>query len=267
MSAVAPSEPLCINCNYPLAQLPDAKCPECGQVFDLADPSTFNPTGQPIGRLSRFALAAPVWPVILIAGVVLLRHLWFLREPQNAMRGSWIFSWYWTCLLAFVPRLVQLFIRNGVAGAYEHCQFLRKLRSRWPAWPFLLVLVIGASVVANRRLPMEWAFRLSLPALEQLADRALSNPSGVATMAPIDAGWVHIRSIEVYGGSTVMLFTENGGGYFIWAFVRMPGCETDEPSLEGFGSINKSGLEGIRRIRGDWFLLFSEYSLHKVGWS
>lgn len=35
--------PRCARCGYPLAGIAESRCPECGDVFDLANPATFNP--------------------------------------------------------------------------------------------------------------------------------------------------------------------------------------------------------------------------------
>lgn len=250
-----------------MAELPDEGCPKCGAGFSRSDASTFNATGRPIGAIRRFILAAPAWPVLLIAAAVLVKNLWALREPQTATRASWYLGWYFDCLLLFTPRLVQLLARWVVAGEYEHRRFLRKLRSRRPAWPFLLGLIVAASFAAERQLPMAWAFRFSRPALDQLADQALSKPSGIRLMAPVDAGVLHIDSIEIYEGTTVILFTQSSSGYSNWGFVRMPGCDRDELPFEYAGSSKKFAMQRLRRIEGDWFLLFSDYWAHKVGWS
>jgi hypothetical protein len=42
--------PRCAHCGYPLAKLTESRCPECGRIFNLADPATFNPPPVKIER-------------------------------------------------------------------------------------------------------------------------------------------------------------------------------------------------------------------------
>ncbi len=260
MSAVAPSEPLCINCNYPLAQLPDAKCPECGRAFDPADPSTFNPTRQAIGRLSRFALAAPVWPVLLIATVTFPWYFWKLREPHVSCNPPHLFEdvglLLLTCLAVSIPRLLQLVLRLAIRDRFGAAAFLVHLRSRWPAWPFILTLLVIALMTLARQWPLTWAFNLSQPALDALADQALANPSSANTIAATKVGLFRIESVEVRGRQ-VILYTKTTFAWASWGLVRNPGCDKNTSILK----LSDDDFLCLWRIKGDWYVLFPH------GWS
>ncbi len=41
MSKNLPHDAICINCDYPLCNLPEQRCPECGRRFDPTDENSF----------------------------------------------------------------------------------------------------------------------------------------------------------------------------------------------------------------------------------
>lgn len=266
MTTVTPSTPLCIRCNYSLAQLPDAICPECGMKFDFADPSTFNATGRPLGSVSRFLLASPPWPATIITAVVLAFSLWNLREPQTSMIAEWFFGWYFTCTLLLGIRALQLLARRMTVDTLQARPFAKRLRCRWPAWPFLSLAIVLASVAAEHHWPLMWAFTASRSSLDSLAQRALAQPSKTAILAPTSTGILRIDSIEIYDGQVVVIYTATRDGSK-WGFMRIPGCDKDEFPLDYFAPGNKFHMQRARRLSGDWFLLFDAYWAVKVGWS
>jgi hypothetical protein len=63
----------CLKCGYLLRGLPRHECPECGQTFDPADPSTY--------RLSRPIVATRAQVVVLV--LLTLADLSYVRVPMN----------------------------------------------------------------------------------------------------------------------------------------------------------------------------------------
>ena len=51
----------CLGCQYDLANLTEHRCPECGRIFDAADPQTFATEPTQLGWLARVGV------IILIA--------------------------------------------------------------------------------------------------------------------------------------------------------------------------------------------------------
>jgi len=67
----------CKTCHYPLANLAENRCPECGREFDPNDPSTVDlSTMRPGTRVAiRIAIAA-VLLIGLLTGVVAIYVYW-----------------------------------------------------------------------------------------------------------------------------------------------------------------------------------------------
>jgi predicted amidophosphoribosyltransferase len=55
---------LCKSCHYPLKQLTERRCPECGREFDPDDPSTFD---TPRSKQERLAFR-----LLVISGLIYL---------------------------------------------------------------------------------------------------------------------------------------------------------------------------------------------------
>lgn len=114
--------------------------------------------------------------------------------------------------------------------------------------------------------------------MDRLADAALADPANARLLAGRRAGVYRIDRVELIG-NTVVLYTDNSWGEH--AFVRAPGAKSD--NIHGLPSEDKDdprfykdlpkGPNGrtddreARRIRGDWFVLYSVYWLIKDGWS
>jgi hypothetical protein len=61
-----PNQALCLGCNYPLHNLTEPRCPECGVGFDPADAGTMN-LGRPIGAWGRRFIRPVGWPTVVLA--------------------------------------------------------------------------------------------------------------------------------------------------------------------------------------------------------
>ncbi len=258
MSPLAPA--LCIKCNYSLAETAQPRCPECGQGFDPAAPGTINVSGTPIGRLERFALAAPVWPMLVVILLALAWLFWKLRNPHMAVNPPHLFEGVGclvsTCVVICLSRLLQLVARVSFREARGGHAFLKRLRSRWPAWPLILTSLTLAWMALTKGWPLLWALYLSQPSLDALADKAMSNPGTAATLAPVDAGLLRIESVEVRGGQ-VFLYTKTLGPGQRWGLVRDPQLLQDSSSLTLPGERRLDML----RLKGAWYVLFPP------GWS
>src|SRR5438034_832294 len=76
---------LCLDCNYPLRDLPQPRCPECGREFDPADPATMN-MGRSIGPWAYWALGPVRWPVYAIVVAAVIYTAWAARLPVGQTR-------------------------------------------------------------------------------------------------------------------------------------------------------------------------------------
>jgi hypothetical protein len=55
----------CLSCGYPLNQLPEHRCPECGRAFDPANPRTLS-LGYPLKSWQRWLLKPIGWPNVAV---------------------------------------------------------------------------------------------------------------------------------------------------------------------------------------------------------
>lgn len=66
-----PQDAICIGCGYPLRGLPSETCPECGRVFQPADPSSYTRQSEKVHRLSRSALCLLAIPYLLVLALII----------------------------------------------------------------------------------------------------------------------------------------------------------------------------------------------------
>ncbi len=259
---------LCGRCNYALTGLDEQRCPECQQSFDLEDVDTFNATGRPIDPVTRFLIAAPVWPIVLPAVPWLLWHLWALHPPQCAMMATWYHGWTNACAAVVIARLAQLGVRYLAAEQFGHRAYLRRLRSQTPAWLLLGVILSAATIAARERWPMRLAFAISQTELEELADRALTLGAGAKGLAPATAGVFEVSTVFVPEDGAVILYTYEGvkpPGQ--WGFARMPNRPDHIRDMNPRRNERPFDLLDARRITGDWYVLYNAYWAVKDGWS
>lgn len=263
------TNPLCMHCNCPLFGGQHFRCPKCGSSYDITDANTFNTTGIPINFLDRYILAAPPWPIIIIAIIVIVWRLWLMRDPWIAMQGTWIYGWYfWTGLIIIGLRGIQLLLRPTVKLKYGCSLFIRKMRSKYPAWPFLGALIVSSSWVAERHLQVNLAFYLSEPDLNKLANQAIANSLNINSIAPTKSGMYIIKDIEVYTNKHVFLYTAKGE-IGAWGFARLPDIDMKCFNYGEYDNkfISPNHKTIVRRIRGDWYVVYDEYYYYKKAWS
>src|SRR5688572_27179689 len=71
----------CVDCNYPLNDLPGLRCPECGREFDPSDAATFN-AGRPLTWLDR-KLLAPIGPGTFVTVALLCAAMLYLSLSSD----------------------------------------------------------------------------------------------------------------------------------------------------------------------------------------
>ena len=80
----------CLECDYELINLEEARCPECGRAFDASDPTTFKTEAVVArGRSRGISTASVVGGAALGVGASLLIPIepTFLRATVGAVAG------------------------------------------------------------------------------------------------------------------------------------------------------------------------------------
>lgn len=152
----ATQRPTCLTCRYPLTDLKENRCPECGRAFDPNNPSTFGPRGPVWRRLASFA--PPRWLTILHAAIVLaLFTLMSLGPPDVPLSDQWVVP-----VLAIAVGTILFwcipFIAHVIALAAPRFWSIPHPKSRWrwiavPATFATCFIVLQSGVVWQ----MRWA--------------------------------------------------------------------------------------------------------------
>ena len=68
----------CLSCDYNLKGASNGRCPECGRIFDAADPRTFQPMSRGLtGRLIVvFGDSLGAITVFLLGVLIIVRFWW-----------------------------------------------------------------------------------------------------------------------------------------------------------------------------------------------
>jgi hypothetical protein len=154
----------CAACDYPLADLPENRCPECNRPFDPFDPATMNMTGRPYTAWQRRLLAPPTW-IWLLAGVgVTLWHLWFTAlddgvKLQARVAEVWAFLGAATLAL-YIGHWRTIRKLRPPPDLYRN-----RIRSFW-ALPLLFGIAVALSYTS---LPFQAVFWISRPFLDTMA--------------------------------------------------------------------------------------------------
>jgi hypothetical protein len=166
-----PIHALCLHCNYSLRQLTVARCPECGQSFDPADPLTMRDPTQPGGfelwaRRRATRVGRPcrwIWPATLVATA------WVATMSISSL-GSVTVPLF-LLSLAFVAIGMPYAFRQAiraylVARGHLPAEILAvdRLRVRKARCAFVLTALAVAI-----RAPLYVGFFVSLPALDRSA--------------------------------------------------------------------------------------------------
>jgi hypothetical protein len=92
----APYEPKrCVHCGYTLDYIPDARCPECGNTYNLYNLGTYD--GGPFPRERRFPRTT--WGALLLTTLMLL-----------LLAGV---CWLFICMMQYAFKMVGVIIEAG----------------------------------------------------------------------------------------------------------------------------------------------------------
>jgi hypothetical protein len=230
------------------------------------------------GRVARWILRASPWPIVLAASAVAAGYFWRYRLPSVAIVGLSVLEDACPLTSLFVlivlSRAAQLLARLTCEAIYGVRS--RDFRSRRWCWPWLLVIAAGTYYLIGTKVPMRVCFWLSRPALDDVATQALADPANAHILSGRWAGLYRIAGVEVIG-STVVVYTDEDKGTY--GFVRAPDVLTDTITCGDRASASaeqqpdfpipdkRNSDREAKRIGGDWFVMYSWYSLVKVGWS
>jgi hypothetical protein len=182
-------EPLCGFCDYPLRDLSESRCPECGEPFDLYDDSSYNPTGRPIPRIARWIAGPLGFFIPLISLLAFPWALWVLREP-GSFEGMLLAGLLWIIVaVLFVLRVIGAVI-------FARSVHVPRKAVRQGAWKWAIVPVILLVWLAvPRDAVVRAAFRFSKPALEKIAEQARRDLAGASSVRR--AGLFNVREVEI----------------------------------------------------------------------
>ena len=206
---------MCLGCNYDLHGLSEARCPECGRTFDIADGSTFNSV-RPLTWLDR-RLLAPIGP--LTFGFIALPcsyMLYLSLSSEIYYMGIYVFLMVMMCgLIAAVlgARAVMrmLIVPSGIPR--------RSTKARLAA---VGVIVLATCVMVVTQLPLRIAFLLSRPELDRVVadirSGALSRPippghrAGLFVLHPSGYDWEdqYFFRYDIFGASGGLAYTATG---------------------------------------------------------
>lgn len=166
----------CIRCGYPLRDLAEPRCPECGREFDPGDPKTFR-QGRPMSRLSRLILRPIGWHwvilAVLSAGAVLLATRWPTRwgAPFSDLPIYWLMAqnpwaiftatdWFYVIglplmagvMLVWLVRVVMQVAVSHRVGPLKEDRVDQRRRH-------VLILLAGAATTAMAA--FGWPFRMA----------------------------------------------------------------------------------------------------------
>jgi hypothetical protein len=163
---------ICRDCNYPLRDLPEPRCPECGRAFDPNDPATMN-MGRPTGALARRLMARPGWPTITATLAPMLWLYWVVRSPQ---------CYYMPFIVVIAGAFIVAMLCWFIYGMRERVRFAIARRFEQPLQPhrrgkWVLGIVFAMGVGVLVRLPLYIGFTVSRPFLERYRREFLQNPS------------------------------------------------------------------------------------------
>lgn len=198
-----PANAECLGCRYPLVDVTQGVCPECGRVFDLRARASYGPRA-PSGAM-RWAISGPGWGTFISCGVVVVLSALAGSTPVAGIGWAMLgflggASVMLVCGLRLVTAAVGAMSDPGTRAAAWSS------RRRWLAVVLIGVLCVGLLVVK----PV-WRVRwlLSRPALDAMAaDVRAGRPFG-------GRGWrglVHVESPVLNGVEVHAVFDVGGLG-------------------------------------------------------
>jgi rRNA maturation protein Nop10 len=131
----APDMARCLRCRYSLAGLTAGPCPECGRVFDSADPKTYGP--RDVQWAQRLLAFRPPWFALVLFAIT-TTAIFGVNCAPNAFigEGGAMMIGLWTIASVGVYTMIGL----ALLIAFAACWF-RGSRS-WPNWRWLVPPVV-----------------------------------------------------------------------------------------------------------------------------
>ena len=240
------------------------------------DNGSTNSFAHRVGRVPRFWLRAHPWLAVLLSVLLFAWYIWTMRLPSVslvALASSSAFCTFAIGLVAvaaaqlLLARLISSWVRVPRKGFWSHFIIC--------AW--CLILFILSYAAERNELPLQTGFALSRPAMERIADAAIADPANTVRLSGRWAGVYRIDRVETIGKTVVLYIGESDNH----GFARIPGARSDKvwrgaedgqanphhhadfPQV-GHGP---NGDLSARRLKGDWFVMYSVYLLIKDGWS
>jgi hypothetical protein len=199
-----PEGACCLTCGYALGRLQEARCPECGDVFNPADPATFrNPRFHPIRYF--WTTPPPTWHVVSILAATCV----LIVAASAPHFGTAV-------ILASRPPLTSLALVTLVAVVLDYLKRLaqrwrragrrrwRTARTRSPAWRWAVTplsgLLLASAVLTDW--PLRLRFALSQSAFLEAMSAYYQHPD----RPPRDKwiGWYRVRMLQPHGDGVVL---------------------------------------------------------------
>jgi hypothetical protein len=235
-----PQVGICRDCNYPLRELPDPRCPECGRAFDPKDPATMN-MGRPMGAVCRWIMGRAAWPSTAVMLFIACWLFWMGTDPA-------LYDYFMSVLcplgaLVLVVAGIVLWESVRVSVAKAHHQpapdlaLINSSRARWLA---VLMLAVAASIPLQ--IPLRIGFALSRPSFDRFIREVQANPSAARPA---------VQRLGIYRVSTQIRETDNAIMVFLSSDVGFAYSKDGErPHLVGIAT---NSLEPLQE-RWYWYV-------------
>lgn len=237
-SAAIPSQALCLYCNYRLRDLPECRCPECGQHFDPARPETMN-LGRPLSSAARAILRPVFWPfclpLALLMGWVLLESV----RPRFYYMGGFgliVLLWLAACIL-FVAHGAIVWFTQRIHRQPFRSDSDRRFARRWRLlWAVVTVLTLAAPL----QLPLRLGFCFARPELDRIVSSIGGNPAPSLVTRRRVGPYMLSPTVHRRGSALIFTLDDDGEEHFIY-------CPD--------GSIPSMNLGSYGHLSGPWYWL------------
>ncbi|HEY7090612.1 MAG TPA: hypothetical protein VH518_21110 [Tepidisphaeraceae bacterium] len=234
MTGVANKVGICLDCNYPLHDLPEPRCPECGRGFVPDDPTTQN-MGQPIGAVARWILAplGRARAISLLVWAVLL--FWVATDPGLYDYGMSVILPVVALALALIAIGAWEVLRVWVAAAYQQPAPELEFPFGRPSRAASIIL-LSVAISIPLGVPLRIGFAVSRVFFDEFIHEVQANPSAArpgSTRLGIYAVNTQIRE----SNNSIMVFTSPDMGF---AFSK----DGRKPDLPGIAINSEEHLQG-----------------------
>ncbi len=225
MTTAAPAAPafagLCLDCNYPLMDLPPHRCAECGRAFDPGDPQTVN-TGRPVPGYASWAVGPISWPVYAAALAGVGVTLWRARLPVQPFSWASPVVWGWVAVAAVW--LAWPAVRAAVLHHYGWPS--RVIRPMGRLYWVVPAVIVAMAAGAAQRVPPRAAFAASRADMDRLAAAVMARPREVFQPRRVGLFWAKNISGSATRGMMFVADDRDAQSRVGFAFLR-PGVRLD----------------------------------------